>query len=131
MSMQDPIADMLTAIRNGQISKKEKIFVPSSKIKIAIANVLVEEGFIKKYNTHDNVKPILEIFLKYFYKKRPVIDKILRVSRPGLRIYKKYKDLPKVISGMGIAIISTSKGVLTDKKARQFKIGGEIICYVL
>lgn len=130
MSMQDPISEMLTAIRNGQNAKKDKICVFSSVIKIAIVHVLQEEGFIKKYNIqHDSVS-ILEIFLKYYQKKKPVIDSIQRISRPGLRIYKKKKVLPYVMSGMGIAIISTSKGIITDKKARQINVGGEIICYV-
>ncbi|WHL24902.1 MAG: 30S ribosomal protein S8 [Candidatus Blochmannia vicinus] len=130
MSMQDSIAEMLTTIRNGQISKKEKICTPSSTMKIAIANVLAEEGFIKKYNIKNNVKPILEIFLKYYQKRKPVIDTIQRISRPGLRIYRKRKELPQVMSGMGIVIISTSKGIITDNKARQLNVGGEIICYV-
>ncbi|URJ30166.1 30S ribosomal protein S8 [Blochmannia endosymbiont of Camponotus sp.] len=130
MSMQDSIAEMLTTIRNGQISKKEKICTPSSTIKVAIAAVLAEEGFIKKYNVTDNVKPILEIFLKYYQKRKPVIDTIKRISRPGLRIYRKKKELPQIMSGMGIVIISTSKGIITDNKARQLNVGGEIICYV-
>ncbi|URJ27984.1 30S ribosomal protein S8 [Candidatus Blochmannia vicinus] len=130
MSMQDSISEMLTTIRNGQISKKEKICTPSSTIKVAIANVLAEEGFIKKYNIKDNVKPVLEIFLKYYQKRKPVIDTIKRISRPGLRIYRKRRELPQVMSGMGIVIISTSKGIITDNKARQLNIGGEIICYV-
>ncbi|WP_331828354.1 30S ribosomal protein S8 [Candidatus Blochmannia sp. SNP] len=130
MSMQDSIAEMLTTIRNGQISKKEKICTPSSTIKIAIANVLAEEGFINQYNIKNNVKPILEIFLKYYQKRKPVIDTIQRISRPGLRIYRKRKELPQVMSGMGIVIISTSKGIITDNKARQLNVGGEIICYV-
>ncbi|WP_159714558.1 30S ribosomal protein S8 [Blochmannia endosymbiont of Camponotus nipponensis] len=130
MSMQDSIAEMLTTIRNGQISKKEKIFTPSSTMKVAIVNVLVEEGFIQKYNIKDGVKPTLEVFLKYYKKRKPVIDIIKRVSRPGLRIYKKRKELPQVMSGMGVVIVSTSKGVITDNKARQLNVGGEIICYV-
>lgn len=130
MSMQDSIANMLTTIRNGQISKKEKVCTPSSTIKVAIAHVLVEEGFIKKYNVQDSIKPTLEVFLKYYQKRKPVIDIIKRISRPGLRIYKKRKELPQVMSGMGIVIISTSKGVITDNKARQLNVGGEIICYV-
>lgn len=130
MSMQDPISEMLTAVRNGQNSKKDKVCVPSSIMKVAIVHVLKEEGFINKYNIKDDKIPILEIFLKYFHKKKPVIDNIKRISRPGLRVYKKNKTLPYVMSGMGIAIISTSKGIITDKKARQINVGGEIICYV-
>lgn len=130
MSMQDPISEMLTAIRNGQNAKKEKICVLSSIMKISIVDVLQEEGFIKKYDIIKNVVFVLEIFLKYYHKKKPVIDNIQRVSRPGLRIYKKKDVLPNVMSGMGIAIISTSKGIMTDKRARQINVGGEVICYV-
>lgn len=130
MSMQDPIAEMLTAIRNGQNAKKDKICVFSSVIKVAIVCVLQEEGFIKRYNVRNDKISVLEIFLKYYQKRKPVIDNIKRISRPGLRIYKKKKLLPYVMSGMGIVIISTSKGVITDKKARQINVGGEIICYV-
>lgn len=130
MSMQDPISAMLTAIRNGQSAKKDKICVVSSIVKVAIVRVLQEEGFIKKYDVKKDVISFLEIFLKYYHKKKPVIDSIQRVSRPGLRIYKKKTALPYVISGMGIAIISTSKGIITDRKARQINVGGEIICYV-
>lgn len=130
MSIQDPISEMLTAIRNGQNAKKYKICVFSSVIKIAIVQVLQEEGFIKRYNVKSNGISMLEIFLKYYQKKKPVIEYIQRVSRPGLRIYKKKSALPYVMSGMGIAIISTSQGIITDKKARKINVGGEIICYV-
>lgn len=130
MSTQDPISEMLTTIRNGQNAKKDKICVFSSVVKLAIVRVLQEEGFIQKYNIKNGVISILEIFLKYYQKKRPVIDSIQRVSRPGLRVYKKKKMLPYIMSGMGIAIISTSRGIITDKKARQMNVGGEIICYV-
>lgn len=130
MSTQDPIADMLTIIRNGQISKKNKIYVMSSTIKIAIVKVLFEEGFIKSFFVQNDIKPVLEIFLKYYQHNKPVIDSINRVSRPGLRIYKNKKNLPQILSGMGSVIISTSKGVMTAKKARELNIGGEIICYV-
>lgn len=131
MSTQDPISEMLTVIRNGQSSKKDKVCVFSSVIKIAIVRVLQEEGFIKKYNIKNEKIFILEIFLKYYHKKKPVIESIQRISRPGLRVYKRKNELPYVMSGMGIAIISTSKGIITDKKARQINVGGEIICYVL
>lgn len=130
MSMQDPIADMLNIIRNGQVVKKDKVSVLSSSIKIAIIKVLKEEGFVKEYLVIHGVKPILEIFLKYYRDNLPVIENISRVSRPGLRVYKNKNKLPVVMSGMGIAIVSTSKGMMTDKKARKLNIGGEIICYV-
>lgn len=129
MSMQDPIADMLTRIRNGQAANKVAVSMPSSKLKVAIANVLVEEGYIESVKVLDGVKPELEITLKYFQGK-PVVESIQRVSRPGLRIYKRKDELPKVMGGLGVAVVSTSKGVMTDRKARQEGLGGEIICYV-
>ena len=129
MSMQDPIADMLTRIRNGQAANKIAVSMPSSKLKVAIANVLADEGYIESVKVLDGVKPELEITLKYFQGK-PVVESIQRVSRPGLRIYKRKDDLPKVMGGLGVAVISTSKGVMTDRAARQAGLGGEIICYV-
>ncbi|SSY84224.1 30S ribosomal protein S8 [Aggregatibacter actinomycetemcomitans] len=130
MSMQDPIADMLTRIRNGQAANKVAISMPSSKLKVAIANVLASEGYIESVKVVDEgVKPELEITLKYFQGK-PVVESIQRVSRPGLRIYKRKDELPKVMGGLGIAVVSTSKGVMTDRAARQAGLGGEIICYV-
>ena len=129
MSMQDPIADMLTRIRNGQAANKVAISMPSSKLKVAIANVLVSEGYIESVKVVEGVKPELEITLKYFQNK-PVVESIQRVSRPGLRIYKRKDELPKVMGGLGIAVVSTSKGVMTDRAARQAGLGGEIICYV-
>lgn len=129
MSMQDPIADMLTRIRNGQAANKIAISMPSSKLKVAIANVLAAEGYIESVKVLDGVKPELEITLKYFQGK-PVVESIQRVSRPGLRIYKRKDELPKVMGGLGVAVISTSKGVMTDRAARQAGLGGEIICYV-
>lgn len=129
MSMQDPIADMLTRIRNGQAANKVAISMPSSKLKVAIANVLAEEGYIESVKILDGVKPELEITLKYFQGK-PVVESIQRVSRPGLRIYKRKDELPKVMGGLGVAVVSTSKGVMTDRAARQAGLGGEIICYV-
>ncbi|NBI13513.1 30S ribosomal protein S8 [[Haemophilus] felis] len=129
MSMQDPIADMLTRIRNGQAANKVAVSMPSSKLKVAIANVLAEEGYIESVKVLDGVKPELEITLKYFQGK-PVVESIQRVSRPGLRIYKRKDELPKVMGGLGVAVVSTSKGVMTDRKARQEGLGGEIICYV-
>lgn len=129
MSMQDPIADMLTRIRNGQAASKVAISMPSSKLKVAIANVLAAEGYIESVKVLEGVKPELEITLKYFQGK-PVVESIQRVSRPGLRIYKRKDELPKVMGGLGVAIVSTSKGVMTDRAARQAGLGGEIICYV-
>ena len=126
MSMQDPIADMLTRIRNGQAANKAAVTMPSSKLKVAIANVLKEEGFIEDFKVEGDTKPELELTLKYFQGKA-VVESIQRVSRPGLRIYKRKDELPKV---MGIAVVSTSKGVMTDRAARQAGLGGEIICYV-
>ena len=129
MSMQDPIADMLTRIRNGQAANKVAINMPSSKLKVVIANVLAAEGYIESVKVLEGAKPELEITLKYFQGK-PVVESIQRVSRPGLRIYKRKDELPKVMGGLGVAVISTSKGVMTDRAARQAGLGGEIICYV-
>ena len=129
MSMQDPIADMLTRIRNGQAANKVAINMPSSKLKVAIANVLAAEGYIESVKVLEGAKPELEITLKYFQGK-PVVESIQRVSRPGLRIYKRKDELPKVMGGLGVAVISTSKGAMTDRAARQAGLGGEIICYV-
>lgn len=129
MSMQDPIADMLTRIRNGQAAEKIAITMPSSKLKVAIANVLKEEGFVENVEVTEGAKAELSITLKYFEGK-PVVESIQRVSRPGLRIYKGKDELPKVMGGLGIAVISTSQGVMTDRSARKAGLGGEIICYV-
>lgn len=129
MSMQDPIADMLTRIRNGQAANKIAVHMPSSKLKVAIANVLVEEGYVESVKISEGAKPELEITLKYFQGK-PVVESIQRISRPGLRIYKRKDELPSVMGGLGIAVVSTSKGVMTDRKARKEGLGGEIICYV-
>jgi small subunit ribosomal protein S8 len=128
--MSDPIADMLTRIRNAQMAEKTSVSMPSSKLKVAIAKVLVDEGYVEGYKVADNAgKAVLEIGLKY-YAGRPVIEKVQRVSRPGLRIYKGSKDIPKVMNGLGIAIVSTPKGVMTDHKARANGIGGEVLCIV-
>jgi len=130
MSMSDPIADMLTRIRNAQASEKVTVAMPASKLKTAIAKVLKDEGYIDDFKmSQDGTKPQLEIALKY-YAGRPVIEKIERVSRPGLRIYKGTKDIPQVMNGLGIAIVSTSKGVMTDRKARASGVGGEVLCIV-
>lgn len=131
MSMSDPISDMLTRIRNAQLAEKTAVSMPSSKLKVAIAEVLKDEGYIDGYQVvaGDGGKATLQIGLKY-YSGRPVIEKIQRVSRPGLRIYKGFDDLPKVMNGLGIAIVSTSKGLMTDRKARANGIGGEVLCVV-
>jgi small subunit ribosomal protein S8 len=130
MSMSDPIADMLTRIRNGQAAKKTTVELPSSKQKLAIASLLKDEGFIKDVSVRkEGLMPVLAIELRYF-QGQPVIEQIKRVSRPGLRVYKGYKDLPNVRGGLGIAIISTSKGVMTDRAARAAGEGGEVIAVV-
>ena len=130
MSMSDPIADMLTRIRNAQMAEKVTVVMPSSKLKVAIAKVLQDEGYVEGFNVASNGgKPILEIGLKY-YAGRPVIEKIQRISRPGLRIYKGCEDIPNVMNGLGIAIVSTSKGLMTDRKARANGFGGEVLCIV-
>ena len=130
MSMSDPIADMLTRIRNAQCVDKVSVAMPSSKLKCAIAKVLKDEGYIDDFKVIDETgKPVLEIALKY-YAGRPVIDRLERVSRPGLRIYKSRDDIPQVMNGLGVAIVSTSRGVMTDRKARATGVGGEVICYV-
>ncbi|MCU7935850.1 MAG: 30S ribosomal protein S8 [Candidatus Thiodiazotropha sp. (ex Dulcina madagascariensis)] len=130
MSMSDPIADMLTRIRNGQAAKKTTVELPSSKQKLAIANLLKNEGFIQEVTLKsDAPKPMLVLELRYF-QGRPVIDFIKRISRPGLRVYKGRNELPKVRGGLGMAIISTSKGVMTDRVAREIGQGGEVVAFV-
>ncbi|HED16287.1 MAG TPA: 30S ribosomal protein S8 [Gammaproteobacteria bacterium] len=131
MSMSDPIADMLTRVRNAQSAQKADVSMPSSKVKVEIARVLKEEGYVNDYRVDNasDVKPVLVITLRY-YEGRPVIDTIDRVSRPGLRIFKPTSELPRINSGLGIAIVSTSKGVMTDRAARKSGQGGEIICTV-
>ena len=130
MSMSDPIADMLTRIRNAQLSEKNVVAMPASKLKQAIVRVLKDEGYIENFAVREaDGKPVLEISLKY-YAGHPVIEKIERVSRPGLRIYKPNDSLPNVMNGLGVAIISTSKGVMTERKARAGGMGGEVLCIV-
>jgi len=130
MSMSDPIADMLTRIRNAQAVEKSVVKMPSSKLKVAIAQVLKDEGYIDGFVVRDETgKPELEIALKY-YAGKPVIERIERVSRPGLRIYKGRDSIPQVMNGLGVAIVTTPKGVMTDRKARQTGVGGEVLCYV-
>jgi len=128
--MSDPIADMLTRIRNAQMVEKAVVLVPSSKVKVAIAQVLKDEGYIDGFAVKtDDGKSQLEIVLKY-YAGKPVIERIERVSRPGLRVYKGHGAIPKVMNGLGVAIVTTPQGVMTDRKARATGIGGEVLCYV-
>ena len=130
MTMSDPISDMLTRIRNAQRSEKRVVVIPSSRLKVSIAQVLKDEGYIEDFAVRENDgKPQLEIGLKY-YAGKPVIEKIERVSRPGLRIYRQKDELPKVMNGLGVAIVSTSRGVMTDRKARGLGVGGEVLCIV-
>ncbi|MDD3609023.1 MAG: 30S ribosomal protein S8 [Halothiobacillaceae bacterium] len=129
MSMNDPIADMLTRIRNGQGARKAEVSMPSSKLKLAIANVLKNEGYVESFSVENNPLPVMTVRLKYF-EGAPVIENIRRVSRPGLRIFKGANELPRVLGGMGIAIVSTSKGVMTDREARSRNEGGEVLCVV-
>jgi small subunit ribosomal protein S8 len=128
--MTDPIADMLTRIRNGQRAGKVSVTMPSSKLKMSIASVLKDEGYISGFAVHDETgKAVMSVDLKY-YEGRPVIESLKRVSRPGLRIYKSNEELPKVQGGLGVAIVSTSKGVMSDRAARAAGEGGEVLCYV-
>ncbi|NUE66077.1 MULTISPECIES: 30S ribosomal protein S8 [Snodgrassella] len=129
MSMHDPISDMLTRIRNAQRANKATVNMPSSKLKVAIAKVLKEEGYVEDFVVSAETKATLEIQLKY-YAGQPVIERIQRVSRPGLRVYKGSNDIPSVMNGLGVVIVSTSKGVMTDRKARANGIGGELLCVV-
>ena len=129
MSMHDPISDMLTRVRNAQRAGKETVSMPSSKLKRAIASVLKEEGYIEDFSVSVSDKPILEINLKY-YLGRPVIEQIKRISKPGLRVYKAANSIPLVMNGLGVTIVSTSKGVMTDRKARAEGVGGELLCIV-
>jgi small subunit ribosomal protein S8 len=127
--MQDPLADMLTRIRNAQMAEKAVVSMPSSTLKVAVAKVLKGEGYIADFQISSEVKPQLTIELKYF-EGRPVIEEVKRVSRPGLRQYKAVEDLPKVRGGLGVSIVSTNKGVMTDRAARAAGIGGEVLCTV-
>jgi small subunit ribosomal protein S8 len=130
MSMSDPISDMLTRIRNAQMAEKATVAMPSSKLKVAIAKVLKDEGYVDDFAVRENDgKPQLEIGLKY-YAGRPVIERIERVSKPGLRIYRGAGDIPRVMNGLGVAIVSTPQGVMTDRKARASHVGGEVLCIV-
>jgi small subunit ribosomal protein S8 len=128
--MSDPISDMLTRIRNAQMAEKASVVMPSSKLKVAIAKVLKDEGYVEDFAVRDGAgKPTLEIGLKY-YAGRPVIERIERVSKPGLRVYKGSTDIPRVMNGLGVAILSTPQGVMTDRKARASNVGGEVLCIV-
>ena len=131
MSMSDPIADMLIRIRNAQMVGHTEVAMPASKLKASIAQVLKDEGYIEDFAVRDlDGKPVIEIGLKY-YAGKPVIEKLERVSRPGLRIYKRRDDIPRVMNGLGVAIVSTSKGVMTDRRARETGLGGEVLCIVV
>ena len=131
MHITDPIADMLTRIRNANDAKHETVDVPCSNMKKAIADILLGEGYIKNYQIiDDNKQGIIRITLKYAANKKKVISGLKRISKPGLRIYASKEDLPRVLRGLGIAIISTSKGIMTDKKARQNNVGGEVLAYI-
>jgi len=131
MSMTDPVADMLTRIRNANMVKLQKVDIPSSNLKVNIANVLKQEGFIKNYKViSDNLQGVLRIYLKYIDEKDSVINEIKRVSKPGGRVYTKSEDIPVVKNGLGVAILSTSKGIITDSAARQAGVGGELLCTI-
>ena len=131
MTMSDPIADMLTRIRNANMARHESVEIPASKIKLAVAKILKEEGFIRDYTLKaDGKQGVIKIIMKYGSGKERVISGIKRISKPGLRVYAGKDDVPKVLGGLGLAIVSTSQGVMTDKQARQKAFGGEVLCYV-
>jgi small subunit ribosomal protein S8 len=131
MTMTDPIADMLTRIRNANMVKHESVEIPGSKIKIAIADILKREGFIKEYDfKKDNKQGTIRIYLKYGPNREKVITGLKRISKPGLRVYAANDQVPKVLSGLGVAIVSTSQGIMTDKAARKAGVGGEVLCYI-
>lgn len=131
MPVTDPIADMLTRIRNGLIVRKSFVLVPSSKVKVGIAQILLDEGYIQGYEvTNERPQPNIRVWLKYDQKRKSVVSGLKRVSKPGCRVYKRRQDLPWVLSGLGIAIVSTPKGVMTAREARRQGVGGEVLCYV-
>lgn len=131
MVVNDPIADMLTRIRNAQVARHDSITMPASNMKKSIAKLLLDEGYIKSVeNIDDGIQGNIKITLKYLEKKQPVIVGLKRISKPGLRVYAQCEDLPKVLGGLGVAIISTSKGIMTDKAARKENLGGEVLCYI-
>ena len=129
--MTDPIADMLTRVRNALMARQRQVLVPSSNMKVAIARVLKQEGFVRHFDVNKQVpQPVLRIILKYDDKREPVAHGLKRVSKPGRRIYANSQEIPRVQSGMGVAIISTSRGVVTDREARRLGVGGEVVCYI-
>jgi small subunit ribosomal protein S8 len=131
MSMTDPLADMLSRIRNAGRAGHDKVDIPASRMKIALARIFKEEGFIKNYKViKDNRQGILRVYIRFDDEQKPLIQRIERVSRPGLRVYVGHEDLPKVQGGLGVAVISTSKGVITDRQARKLKVGGEVLCRI-
>jgi small subunit ribosomal protein S8 len=131
MPVTDPISDMLTRIRNGLTVRKAFVLVPSSKMKVSIAQILLEEGFIQGYEiTSEQPQPNIRLWLKYDDRRKPIVTGLERVSKPGRRVYKGKQELPWVLSGLGIAIVSTPKGVMTDRSARHLGVGGEVLCYV-
>ena len=131
MVISDPIADMLTRIRNAQVARHDSVTIPASNMKKAIAKILLDEGYVKSVeNLNEGIQGSIKITLKYQDKKQPVIVGLRRISKPGLRVYATCEELPKVLGGLGIAIVSTSRGVMTDRAARKEKIGGEVLCYV-
>jgi len=129
MTMQDPIADLLTRVRNAQTASHVEVTMPSSSMKVAICKVLKEEGYIQEFDTSEQDKPLLKIVLRY-HDGQPVIEEIARVSRPGLRVYKTCNEIPRIKGGLGVAIVSTNQGVMTDRAAREAGIGGELLCTV-
>ena len=131
MLVNDPVADMLTRIRNAQVARHDTVTIPASNMKKAIAKILLEEGYVKSVeNVTENDHPAIKITLKYMDKKQPVIQGLRRISKPGLRVYASCEELPKVLGGLGIAIISTNQGIMTDRAARKENVGGEVLCYV-
>ena len=131
MAMTDPIADFLTRIRNGNMVLHETVEIPSSKIKLAIAKILQEEGYIKNFEyIEDGKQGVIRVYMKYGANKQKIITGLKRISKPGLRVYVKKDEIPKVLGGLGTAVISTSQGLMTDKNARKSKLGGEVICYI-
>ncbi|MCL5264323.1 MAG: 30S ribosomal protein S8 [Chloroflexi bacterium] len=131
MSVTDPIADMLTRIRNAILARHEYTLVPASRIKIAIARILKEEGFVKDFEiTKDSPQKMLKVYLSYTGKKEPVLTGLRRVSKPGLRVYAKSSEMPRVLGGLGVAIVSTPRGIMTAQQARRLNVGGEVLCYI-
>ena len=129
--VNDPIADMLTRIRNALLARHRQVLIPSSKMKVAVARLLKEEGFIQHYDvTRDRPQPMLRIILKYDKNRKPILSGLKRVSKPGCRVYTPYREIPWVLSGMGVAILTTPRGMMTDRQARRAHLGGEVLCYV-